>query len=114
MRRLVLLWILLLALPLAHCHPESLTVMSFNLWNGGDAGGQPDEVAKPVWTWTPLTRADDPSDRHNRIDFVFVRSQDITVTACQRVGEPGNSEIPVQPWPSDHRAIIATIVITES
>src|SRR5688572_16426259 len=32
----------------------------------------PDEVAHPGWTWTPTTKPDDPKDRHDRIDFVFV------------------------------------------
>lgn len=71
----------------------------------------PDEVAKPGWTWTPTTQPDDPKDRHDRIDYTFVSSNGVDVTACQRVGEPGNSEISVQPWPSDHRAVVATITI---
>lgn len=69
----------------------------------------PDEVARPGWTWTPLTSPDDPDDRHDRIDFVFVGPHGIAVTACQRVGEPENSEIVVRPWPSDHRAVLATL-----
>jgi exodeoxyribonuclease-3 len=73
----------------------------------------PNEVALPGRTWTPTTSPDDPKDRHDRIDFVFVSSKGVTVNDCQRVGEAGNSEIIVQPWPSDHRAVVATIVISE-
>lgn len=73
----------------------------------------PNEVAVPGWTWTPTTKPDDPKDRHDRIDFVFVSSKNITVKGCQRVAEPGNAEIPVLPWPSDHRAVMATIVIAD-
>ncbi len=73
----------------------------------------PNEVASPGWTWTPTTRPDDPKDRHDRIDYVFVSANGITVKGCRRVGEPGNAEITVHPWPSDHRAVIATIEIED-
>ena len=71
----------------------------------------PDEVKSPGWTWTPTTAPDDPKDKHDRIDFVFVTAAHIEVTKCERVAEPGNSEITVAPWPSDHRAVVATIEI---
>lgn len=69
----------------------------------------PDPVAKPGYTWTPLwTTEDDPEDKHDRIDFVFVRGA--TVTDAAIVGEDGpRSDIVVTPWPSDHRAVAATV-----
>ena len=73
----------------------------------------PNEVLAPGWTWTPTTKPDDPADRHDRIDFVFVSSQGIRVKDCQRVAEPGNADIVVSPWPSDHRAVLATIEIAD-
>jgi len=69
----------------------------------------PDPVAKPAYTWTPLwTTEDDPEDKHDRIDFVFVRGAEVTDAAI--VGEEGpRSDIAATPWPSDHRAVVATI-----
>lgn len=70
----------------------------------------PDEVAHPGWTWTPTTRPDDPKDRHDRIDFVFVGGPSVTVKRCEVVGEASASaDIVVQPYPSDHRAVVATV-----
>jgi exonuclease III len=70
----------------------------------------PDEVARPGWTWTPTTRPDDPKDRHDRIDFVFFAGRGVAVKHCSIVGEAKESaDIVVQPYPSDHRAVVATI-----
>ena len=70
----------------------------------------PDEVANPGWTWTPTTKPDDPKDRHDRIDFVFVGGPNVTVKRCDIVGEDNKfANIAVQPYPSDHRAVVATL-----
>jgi endonuclease/exonuclease/phosphatase family metal-dependent hydrolase len=70
----------------------------------------PDEVARPGWTWTPITSPDDPKERHDRIDFVFVSSANTSVTRCVVVGESSAfADIVVQPYPSDHRAVVATV-----
>ena len=70
----------------------------------------PDEVAHPGWTWTPTTRPDDPKDRHDRIDFVFVGGKNVGVKSCEVLGEDRKfANIVVQPYPSDHRAVVATI-----
>jgi len=72
----------------------------------------PDEVAKPGFTWTPTTAADDKSDHHDRIDYVFVRAAGATVLSAAVVGEKmPDAEIVVTPWPSDHRAIVTTVSI---
>jgi hypothetical protein len=72
----------------------------------------PDEVARPGWTWTPTTKPEDPKDRHDRIDFVFVGGPNVTAQHCQIVGEHQKSaDIVVQPYPSDHRAVVATVEI---
>jgi exodeoxyribonuclease-3 len=72
----------------------------------------PDEVARPGWTWTPTTAVDDPKDRHDRIDFVFVGGAGVKVDRCEIVGEAKPaSDIVVQPYPSDHRAVVATASI---
>ena len=68
----------------------------------------PDEIAKPAFTWTPTTRPDDPEDHHDRIDFVFARGPGLVVTDAAIVGESSEvAEIVVDPWPSDHRAVVA-------
>lgn len=69
----------------------------------------PSPEAKPAFTWTPRwTTEDDPTDHHDRIDFVFVRGA--TATSASIVGEDGpRSDIVVMPWPSDHRAVVATV-----
>ena len=70
----------------------------------------PDEVAHPGWTWTPTTKPDDPKDRHDRIDMIFVAGPNVTVKRCDIVGEDERfAHIAVQPYPSDHRAVVATI-----
>jgi exodeoxyribonuclease III len=72
----------------------------------------PDEVARPGWTWTPTTRPDDPEDRHDRIDMVFVGGSAVSVEGVEVVGEHADtSDIVLHPWPSDHRAVVATIVV---
>jgi endonuclease/exonuclease/phosphatase family metal-dependent hydrolase len=72
----------------------------------------PDEVGRPGWTWTPTTRPEDPKDRHDRIDFVFVGGKDANVTRCEIVGEATPAaDIVVHPYPSDHRAVVATVEI---
>jgi endonuclease/exonuclease/phosphatase family metal-dependent hydrolase len=65
-----------------------------------------DEVAHPGFTWTPTTRTDDPTDHHDRIDFVYVKGAGARVVAAEVAGEsPAAADIVVDPWPSDHRAV---------
>ena len=71
-----------------------------------------DEVRDPGHTWTPTTSADDPKDWHDRIDFVFVAGSTVRVTTCKVVGERAESaDIVISPWPSDHRAVVASLSI---
>ena len=73
----------------------------------------PDEIARPAFTWTPTTAPDDSKDHHDRIDFIFVRGK-AEVTGAGIVGEKHpEADIVVTPWPSDHRAVYATIRLTE-
>ncbi|MBM3666245.1 MAG: hypothetical protein FJW90_01975 [Actinobacteria bacterium] len=70
----------------------------------------PDPVAKPAFTWTPTSKPTVKWDHHDRIDFVFARAEDLTVEDSSIVGESeANAEIVVDPWPSDHRAVVATV-----
>ncbi|HMO65583.1 MAG TPA: endonuclease, partial [Verrucomicrobiota bacterium] len=71
----------------------------------------PDEVARPGWTWTPTTAPDDPKDRHDRIDLVFV-GPGVRVKSSQVVGEsPAWADLVVTPYPSDHRAVVAEVTV---
>ena len=73
----------------------------------------PDEMEKPGFTWSPLTKADDPKDHHDRIDFVYFRGKGVKVTDAKIVGEnKENADIVVAPYPSDHRAVVATFTLT--
>ena len=70
----------------------------------------PDPVAKPAFTWTPTSDPTDPADHHDRIDFVFARGAGLTVAAAQVVGEKSPAaDIVVNPWPSDHRAVVVRV-----
>ena len=72
----------------------------------------PDEVRHPGWTWTPTTKVDDPKDRHDRIDFVFVGGTDVRTERCEIVGEDAAfADIVVHPYPSDHRGVVATVKV---
>ena len=73
-----------------------------------------DVVQKPGLTWTPVTRRDDPKDRHDRIDFVFVHvpgaAASDAIESVEIVGESkAQADIVVESYPSDHRAVVATI-----
>lgn len=71
-----------------------------------------DEIASPGLTWTPTTSADDPDDHHDRIDYVFVRAADVKVESSIVVGEESDaSDIGMLPWPSDHRAVVTTVLL---
>lgn len=69
----------------------------------------PDPLKRPGYTWTPITAEDDPKDRHDRIDFVFA-GPGVKVTSAEIVGERADrANIVVKPYPSDHRAVVATV-----
>lgn len=70
----------------------------------------PDPVARPAYTWTPSYDEAATDDEPDRIDFVLVRGQGVSITDAAIVGEDGpRSDIVVTPWPSDHRAVVAEI-----
>ncbi|MBT3198471.1 MAG: endonuclease/exonuclease/phosphatase family protein [Phycisphaerales bacterium] len=72
----------------------------------------PDEMKTPGYTWTPVTKPSSPKDHHDRIDFVYFRGKNVRVKNVQIVGESKeNADVVVTPYPSDHRAVVATIVI---
>ena len=97
--------------PLPVAYPSTLAVVSAGMRDAFRTSF-PDEVAQPGRTWTPTTRPDDPKDRHDRIDFVFFAGTDVRVAKCEIIGEAKEtSDLVVQPYPSDHRAVVATVVV---
>lgn len=69
----------------------------------------PDEIKKPGYTWTPRTEPTNPRDHHDRIDFVLCSQHSLKIEDAEVVGEnQENADIVVDPYPSDHRAVVAT------
>jgi endonuclease/exonuclease/phosphatase family metal-dependent hydrolase len=71
----------------------------------------PDPVARAGLTWTagyPYPRIK-PGETFDRIDLVW-SAGNTQVIASEVVGEAGGPDvdIPVTPWPSDHRAVVST------
>jgi exodeoxyribonuclease-3 len=67
----------------------------------------PDPVARPAFTWTPRTPEDAPDAHPDRIDFAFA-SEGLAVLDAWILGETGpRSDIALDPWPSDRRAVLA-------
>lgn len=72
----------------------------------------PDEMTHPGNTWTPDTKPDDPSDHHDRIDFVMYRGSELQLKSAQILGESAEfADVVMTPWPSDHRAVLATFEV---
>ena len=62
----------------------------------------------PGITWTPLTNQE-PNGVFDRIDFVYFSAGDgVTVTNSTEL-DGRNS---INPWPSDHRAVLSTFIVT--
>ena len=72
----------------------------------------PDASARPGFTWTP--GAPNPLHERNRsrIDYVFTAGP-VKTLASRVVGEAGGpfTDMPVSPWPSDHRAVVSTFEV---
>jgi endonuclease/exonuclease/phosphatase family metal-dependent hydrolase len=70
----------------------------------------PDPVAEPAFTWTPTSKPTVDWDHHDRIDFVLARADGLEVDDSVIVGEQRpEADVVVRPWPSDHRAVAATV-----
>ena len=70
-------------------------------------------MAKPGFTWSPAYKDDDPRSHPDRIDFVYFRGNGLQVTDAKIVGEnEEKADIVVAPYPSDHRAVVATFTLS--
>ena len=71
-----------------------------------------DEMKNPGLTWSPKYTVDDPKTHHDRIDFVYFKGNGLKVTDAKIIGEnEENADIVVAPYPSDHRAVVATFTL---
>ena len=74
----------------------------------------PDEVAKPGLTWSPVHAPDHPDHHHMRIDYAYFKGEGIQVTEAKIIGEKKEkADIVVSPYPSDHRAVVATFSLAK-
>jgi exodeoxyribonuclease-3 len=74
----------------------------------------PDEVAKPGLTWSPVYEPKHPDHHLMRIDYVYFKGKGLTVTEAKIVGEDKeHADIVVSPYPSDHRAVVATFTVAK-
>jgi|ERR1051326_4540625 endonuclease/exonuclease/phosphatase family metal-dependent hydrolase len=62
----------------------------------------------PGVTWTPLTN-EEPKGVFDRIDFVYFATGDGVAVRNSTELDGRNS---VKPWPSDHRAVLSTFILT--
>lgn len=69
-----------------------------------------DPLSNPGFTWSPNIVEDSADDHRDRIDYIFVRGEGLRIESAQVVGEPGPwSDIEIEPYPSDHRAVVAEL-----
>ena len=72
----------------------------------------PDEMKNPGFTWSPIYKVNDPKTHHDRIDFVYFKGKGVKVAGAKIVGEnKENADIVVSPYPSDHRAVVASFTL---
>jgi len=72
----------------------------------------PDEMKNPGITWSPAYKIGDPRTHHDRIDFVYFKGKGLEVKDVNILGENDeNADLVVSPYPSDHRAVVATFTL---
>ena len=73
----------------------------------------PDEMRNPGITWSPAYKVGDPRTHHDRIDFVYFKGKGLEIRDVKILGEnEKNADIVVTPYPSDHRAVVASFKIS--
>lgn len=88
--------------------PVSLAVESAG-FKDAYRGVFPISLRDPGFTWSPGYPVGtlDEDDVMDRIDYVYYRGSRVRLVSSSVVGESGpNSHIEVDPWPSDHRAVL--------
>lgn len=70
----------------------------------------PDEVNHPGFTWTTLQG--DPDEVHDRIDYVYYSGDGIKPVDASLAGiSSEETDITIDGYPSDHRAVVATFIL---
>lgn len=71
----------------------------------------PDPIASPGFTWTPRP---DTRDVMDRIDIILFTGAGVEAREARVVGESDrHADIVIAPYPSDHRAVVATFTLPE-
>lgn len=98
--------------PLKVAFPTTLAITEAG-WRDAYRMAHPDPLRHPGFTWTPIKAQDDPTERHDRIDFVFFGGPGVELAGAEVVGESAErgADIVVSPYPSDHRGVVATFVV---
>lgn len=74
----------------------------------------PDELKNPGFTWSPMYKTNDPTTHHDRIDFVYFKGEGVKLSETKIIGEnKENADIVVTPYPSDHRAVVASFTLPQ-
>jgi exodeoxyribonuclease III len=69
----------------------------------------PDEITHPGLSWTTHPS---PQEHHDRIDFILARGPGLHIESAASVGEKSSmADLVISPWPSDHRAMLATVAL---
>ncbi|KAF9286463.1 hypothetical protein BGZ68_002887 [Mortierella alpina] len=77
-------------------------------------------IERPGFTWTSLRRELDGMDHYDRIDYIFGLDRESSPIALKEVAIKMGEELcrsgeknekVFKPWPSDHRAVIATVLL---
>jgi len=72
----------------------------------------PDAIAEPGFTWTSGHPGISPWDVFDRIDFVWAAGSSQTLDSRIVGDDDPMSDVVVEPWPSDHRAVVSTFRVT--
>jgi exonuclease III len=70
-----------------------------------------DAIADPGFTWTSGHPGISPWDVFDRIDFVWAAGSSTTLSSEVVGDDDPMSDIVVEPWPSDHRAVVSTFKV---
>ncbi len=70
----------------------------------------PDVKGKPGYTWTSVEGLWRTPEIHDRIDLIYVSKGHFDTKAAWVVGERSElSDLVIDPWPSDHRAVVVEL-----
>lgn len=77
----------------------------------------PDPISRPGYTWTEgwyPPKVSDPNEKFDRIDFIYFSGDDLQLVDSRVLGydkKNPSTDIEVQPWGTDHRAVVSTFIL---